>query len=96
MNLNKVIQTATLHTCHAIVVGESTVLQNVVSKLNNAMCVVRLAIFRVCRKRQQNTTRGCGHPTNLVENQTTKPDVSSQNTEYMLLPIKSQLSHPGR
>ena len=31
---------------HIIVVGESAVLQNVVSELNNAMCVVRLATFQ--------------------------------------------------
>ena len=33
---------------YVIIVGECTVLQNVVSKLNNAMCVVRLGVFQGC------------------------------------------------
>ena len=50
-------------------------------------------ISKVCRKRPQNTPRGQGHTTNLVENQDTELDTSSKNTEYTLFPIKSQTAN---
>ena len=74
--------------CHRC--GESTVLQNFISKLNNAMCVVRLATFQGCAVRDYRILlyRGCGHATNLVENQATEPKISPNNKDTFF-----QLSH---
>lgn len=81
---------------HVIVMGESTVLLNVISKLTEQChaCSKVGHISRVFHKRQQNASRGHGHTTNLIENQATETDTSSQNTECTLLPVKSQVATP--
>ena len=50
-------------------------------------------ISRGCHKIIQNSSRGHGHATNLVENQATEPEILPNN-KYMLFPVKSQAPTP--
>ena len=51
-------------------------------------------ISRVCRNRQHRGGRERGYTANVVDEHTTQADNSSQNTEYILFPIKSLPTTP--
>ena len=81
---------------YAIVVGGNTVVQLAIFKTEQCHVCGKVGhISRVCCNRQQNASRERGHTANIVDDQITQTNTSSQNTEYTLFPIKSPTATPS-